>query len=101
MGSYEDGSVGSFPSVSMTTTRACFHAGGKYCLLSIALETFVRKFIGRLGRCLRALSGVLFGPGSLPTLSNLVFRRTSKGLFNDYLLAELTPLRAWLHQAFL
>jgi hypothetical protein len=35
---------------SMDTTRACFHADGKYCLRRTALNTFVRKVIARLGR---------------------------------------------------
>jgi hypothetical protein len=68
----EEGSVGSFPGFSMDTTRACFHADGKYCLRRTSLNTFVRKVIARLAGCLRTLLGIQFGPGALPTLSPLM-----------------------------
>jgi hypothetical protein len=58
----EDGSVGSFPGFSMDTTRSCFHADGKYCLRRTALNTFVRKVIARLCRCLRTLLVCRSGP---------------------------------------
>jgi hypothetical protein len=37
--------VESVPGFSVVTTRACFHAGGKYCLRRTALNTSVRKVI--------------------------------------------------------
>jgi hypothetical protein len=80
MGLWEEGSVGSFPGFSMDTTRACFHADGKYCLRRTALNTFVRKVNALLGRCLRALFVIPFWPGALPTLSPLMACGTSEGL---------------------
>jgi hypothetical protein len=71
---------GPFPGFSMDTTRACFHADGRYFLRRTALNTFVRKGIARLGRSLRALFSIPFGPGALPTLSHLMACRTSEGL---------------------
>jgi hypothetical protein len=69
--------VGPFPGFSMDTTRARFHAGGKYRLWRTASNTFVRKVIARLGRCLRSLFGIAFGPGVLSTLIPLMAYRTS------------------------
>jgi hypothetical protein len=43
MGLQEEGSVGSFSGFSMDTTRACFHACGKYCLPRTALKHFREK----------------------------------------------------------
>jgi hypothetical protein len=58
----EEGWVGSFSGFSMDTTRACFHADGKYCLRMTALNSFLRKVIARLCRCLRTLFDIPFEP---------------------------------------
>jgi hypothetical protein len=67
--------VGSFPGFSMDTTQACFHADGKYCLRKTVLNTFIRKVIARLGRCLRTL----FGTVRARSLANL---ETTDGLLD-------------------
>jgi hypothetical protein len=46
------------------------------------LNTFVRKFIARFGRCLTTLFGIPFGPGALPTLSPLLALMTSEVVVN-------------------
>jgi hypothetical protein len=91
--------VGSFPGCSMDTTRACFHDDGKYCLRRTALNTFVRKVIARLGRCLMILFGIPFGPGALPTLRPLMACWTSEGLvsFGSFAGAYSCPHRLINH----
>jgi hypothetical protein len=78
----KESSVWSFHDFGMVTPPACFHPGGKYCLRRTALNTFVRKVVARLGRCLRTLFVTTFGPGELRTLSLLMIFRTSDGVIN-------------------
>jgi hypothetical protein len=89
--------VGSFPGFRMETTQACFHTGGKYRLRRTELNTFVRKVIVRFDRCFRALFGIPFGPGALPTLSPLMAYRTSEGLVNLVHLQRNTRMHASSH----
>jgi hypothetical protein len=83
----EHHSVRSFPGFRMDITRACFHAGGKYCLRRTALNNFVIKVMTLLGRSLSACFGTPFGPGALPTLIPLMASWTSEGLLNFVSLA--------------
>jgi hypothetical protein len=74
--------VASFPGFRMDITRACFHAGGKYCLRKTALNNFVIKVMALLGRCLNAHFGTPFGHRALPTSSPLMASWTSEELVN-------------------
>jgi hypothetical protein len=82
IGLYEDGSLGSFLGFSMGTTTACFQPGCQYCVHRTPLNNFVRKVMARLGRCLRTLFGIPFGPGALPSFSPMMACRTSVGAVN-------------------
>jgi hypothetical protein len=65
---------------STDTKLTCFNEGEKHCLRRTALNTFVRKVITCLGRCLRTLFSIPFGPGALPTMIPLTACRTPEGL---------------------
>jgi hypothetical protein len=92
-GFLEEGNVRSFLGFSMDTTRACFHAYGKYCLRRTARNPFVRKAISSylklsqaissFDRCLRSLFGIPLGPEALPPMSPFTACRISEGLVSS------------------
>jgi hypothetical protein len=89
--------VKSFPVFRIETTRACFHAGGKYCLRRTTLNTFVKNVIPRFGRSFKDLFVIQFGPESLPTLTLLKACTTLEGLINFRSLAEHIRMNASPH----
>lgn len=75
----DEGSVGSSLCFRVDTTRACFHAGGKYFLRRTALNTSVKKDITSLGRYLRIHFVIQFGPGAFQTFSLFIPCRIAEG----------------------
>ena len=53
----------------MEIMRACLHEAEKYCVRRVALKIATRTNSASGGMCIRALFGIQFGPGTLPTLT--------------------------------
>ena len=82
MGRYDEGSAGPFPGLRKEVMRACFHTPGKYCVRRAALNIAMRRDAVHCGRCFRALFGIQFGSGALPTLRPRMASWTAAGLVN-------------------
>jgi hypothetical protein len=67
-GQWDKGSAGSFPGFGIGSIQSSFQADGKCYVRRTALDDSKRKSIACWGKCCRAIFGIPFRPGGLPTL---------------------------------